>query len=474
MKAIRRRVFDIAHVGMHSHVAALNPTPRSGPPPTNGGIPFGWTDDSGAVTLNQLEQHATNLTGGTSGLIIAFRGSGKTATLKKMAFHESALMNQTTKRRRRVSVDDTRLNTDREGKQVPEYQELVESLGGQHADLSGYKINILDHRLRLNPEQQHDLLLALCEVIKGDELNPAERTALTVGIGVMRTEAAESTSVPLLQQIMARLTYRDYDSYSTSNREAVLRMINDDMQRHAMKARLDEGLNTAPVIFTNAAHSVSFLLNTLLSGYDGIFGAEHELYDVLTRPVVGLNLTKLSATTIPMVEMALWAIRAGTSDLDIAADFEMHDENWARWSSLVYGTNMVRHLKHIRGKGTRIWRAMHRLSDVDQVGPAGSQEREKALTALKETDIVFVGRMPRVEHERLQETFREIPRYFLNQLPSLEPGRFLVLIGEIWAPFMMQVRLTTAQMTVGYTDYARDMLLGKGLVQEPAETEEEG
>jgi len=460
MKLIRRRVFDISHVGMHSHVAALNPTPRSGPPPTNGGIPFGRTYDGGAVTLNQLEQHAINLVGGTSGLIIAFRGSGKTATLKKMAFHESALMNPVTQRRRRVSVDDTRINTDSEGRQVPEYQELVESLGGRHADLSGYKINILDYRLGLNPEQQHDLLLALCQVIKAGDLSPAERTALTVGIGVMRTEATEATSAPLLQQILARLTYEDYEQYNVTHRDVVLNMIQNDEQRMAMKSRLDRGLNASVASFTNAAHSVAYLLNTLLTGYDGIFGAEHQLYDVLTQPVVGLNLTKLSATTIPMVEMALWAIRTGAGELDIAADFEIHDENWSRWSSLVYGTNMVRHLKHIRGRGTRIFRAMHRLSDIDQVGQAGSQEREKALTGLKETDIVFVGRMPRVEHERLQEVFREIPRYYLNLLPTLSPGHFLVLIGEAWPPFMMQVDLTSMQMRIGHTDHARDIMLG--------------
>lgn len=459
MRQIRNNIFDISHVGIHDHIATLNPATRTGPPPTLGGIPFGRTYDGGAVSLNQLEQHKSNLVGGTSGLIIAFRGSGKTATLKKMGLHESALKNQLTGRQRRIAVDDTRINMDRFGRQVPEYKELVESLGGEHADLSGYKINILEHRLGLDPAQQHALLLSLCEVIKRSSLSEAEKVALTVGIAVMRTKAPQSASLPLLQQMMARLAFEDYRLYNESVRDFVVSSVKQAEERQVIGQHLFQELNTEEIAFTQAAHTVSFLLTTLLSGYDGIFGAEHQLYEVLTRPVVGLDLTKLSDTTIPMVEMALWAIRTGAGELDIAADYEIHDENWSRWSSLVYGTNMVRHLKHIRGRGTRIWRAMHRLSDVYQVGPAGSQEREKALSALKETDIVFVGRMPRAEHEDLQRVFREIPKSYLNILPTLPPGHFLVLIGETWPPFMLKVDLTSRQAKVGHTDYARDVQL---------------
>lgn len=454
----RRELFEIEHVGVPGHVAILNPTPRSGPPPTRGGLPLGRVlTDNSVFTLNPHELHTSNLTGGTSILVLGFRGSGKTNLLYLLAVLIAALENAISGRQRRVVVEDTRRNYDEHGELVPEYKNLVEGvLGGQHVDLLGSKINFLDYRLRLNPEQQFQLLLSLLEVVKGQELTPNERATLNVSIATMRTESPTFASVPVLQQVMARLSINDYNSYQDSKRHAVLGMIKDSQERESMRTRLNGDLNVAKVTVMNGAHTVSQLLDALMSGYDGIFGAENQIYDILKRAVVGLDLTRLNDDTIPLVEMVLWAIRRGDGANELGADLEIHDENPRRWESLVYATNMVTHLKVIRRTGSLIARSMQRVSDVDQI--TGAAQRAKAVTALSETDIVFIGRMERAQHKRLVETFRPIPQVLLDRLTSLRPGEFLVLIGESWPPFLVKIDLTNQVREAAYTDHARDLL----------------
>lgn len=457
-------VFDIKHVGNHDMVATLNPTAKLLPPPSSGGLPLGILDNNTPWFLNQQELHYLGYTGGTSLLTIGFRGSGKTAKIKKACLNESCRRNPITNRRQRIVVDDTRRNLDEQGRSFSEYQPLIEALGGTHFDLSGVQLNILDPKMKMGVFEQFDLVLSLCEVVADRQLTPSEQAALIIGVESMDRLMPDHASLRLLQTVMARMSNNDYELFQTRQLEAAISYIEDDVQRNQVKRYADErGLSSLGAI-RSAAAVVSHMLLRLYQGYGGVFGSQQSLYDVLTSPVVGLDFTRLSEEAVPLVEMVMWSWRRsaqkfGGRDVDLAADFEIHDENWSRWSSLTYARNMVRHLKHIRGRGTRIWRAMHRISDIEQVGPAGSEQRAKALTGLRETDIVFIGQMERADHEQLQETFGAMPDSLLNRLPTLGTGQFVVRIGEAWTPFVLHVPLNRLELAVSRSDIARDAML---------------
>ena len=467
MERFFENVLSIAHVGNHANVSTLNPTARNLPPPSRGGLPIGVDEHGHPVMLNQLELHALGLTGGTSGLILAERGSGKTATLKKLALLESYLANAMTGTRRRIVVDDTRLNVDAGGRFISEYRTMVEALGGRHIDLSGYKINILDHRMGMSVDQQFELVLSLCEVISGRQLTPTEQAALLIAVFEMNQKEPEAASILRLEQLLARFDRIDYERFQSLQLDKLVSMIDDQPMAYRVRSDMEARDVTASLPLKSAATVVSHMLLRLHNGYGGVFGAEHSLFDILTQPVVGLDFTRLNEDVIPLLEMVIWSWRGGAitrsgEHIDIAADYEIHDENWSRWSSLTYARNMVRHLKHIRGRGTRIWRAMHRISDIEQVGPAGSEQRAKAMTGLKETDIVLIGKTARSEHQQLQETFGAIAPRYLSMLPTLGAGQFLVKIGEAWTPFMLNVRLTPLERQIAESDVARDVMLGGG------------
>ncbi len=455
-------VLQFEQVGTHESLGALNLLARTKPPPVDGGLPLGVTFDNQPFFFNPLQYHRDEITGGTSMLVLGSRGSGKTTLLKSAAAYESLLANKATGDRQRISIDDTRSNLGMEDQREAEWRSFIEDyLGSTHTNLSGYRLNILDPKMKMRIEQQLSLLQTLCQMVEERKLTSSERVALIVGLGKMDAVAPTSASPVLLQQIVDSLGYDSYQQFQDQIRDRLLTKFTNASERDAVGELLRRKRNMSEEKFSEACSSISEMLLLLIEEYDGIFGAEHSLHDILSDAVVGLDFTQLSEETIPLVEVVVNAWRDSAlsrDDFSLTTNCELHDENWSRWESLPYARAMITRLKHIRGTGTRIWRAMHRPSDVEQVGSNGSKVRELARNSLRETDIVFIGRMPKAQHESLK-IFRDIPPRMLDALPGLGKGQFLVLIGDNWAPFFIQVVLDEGLLAASYTDSARDRQL---------------
>ncbi len=453
---------QFGQVGTHEALSALNLLARVKPPPVSGGLPLGFTFDGEPFFFNPLQYHRDEITGGTSMLVLGSRGSGKTTLLKTAAAYESLLDNRATGQRQRISVDDTRSNLGSEDRREAEWRSFIEDyLGSSHTSLSGYKLNILDPKMKLNVEQQLAILQTLCQIVEDRKLTSSERVALIVGLGVLDATAPEAASPVLLQQVIDTLDYQKYQQFQDRIRDQLLDKFTSLSQRQAANRLLEGRRNMSSEKFSEACSTISEILLLLIEEYDGIFGAEHSLHEKLSAPVVGLDFTQLSESTIPLVEVVVNAWRDSAlsrDDFSLTTNCELHDENWSRWESLPYARAMITRLKHIRGTGTRIWRAMHRPGDVEQVGSEGSKVRELARNSLRETDVVFVGRMPKAQHESLR-VFRDIPDNILGRLPGLGKGQFLVLIGDNWPPFFVQVMLDERLLEASYTDSARDRQL---------------
>jgi hypothetical protein len=187
------------------------------------------------------------------------------------------------------------------------------------------------------------------------------------------------------------------------------------------------------------------------------------MYDLLSKEVVALDHTGLDEDELPLVEMVLWMWRNAAirrHDHRIMAHYEIHDENWKRWQSKVWGRNMIGHLKKIRGSGAAVIKSMHRPSDILQVGSKGSVELGQAITGLRETDIFMIGQTPRSEFDELSRYVR-LPQDKLDRLPTAEVGEFVVVIGDRIKPFTIQLNdITTREWKFIETNQALNERMG--------------
>lgn len=447
--------FPFGHVGPHELLGPFNPFQiiRT---PSEQGIPFGIQENGLPFYVDLHYWMTLNLIGGTSVQFLGDRDSGKTAAAQVFAARNSALK-AVDGIRRRVSVDDTRRNAG-----VPEYKAFAEGLGGRHIDLAKYRINFLDPKMGMNATEQHGVIRAMGETISHRELSLNERVALMVGLHVMNIEAANHASPNLLQPIMSTLGLSDYEHYVRSRNDQTLQGIGNAAIQEKLRQRLSGKLNMTANQFRQACESISEMMLLLLEEYGGIFGGTNSLYDILSDPVVALDFTELDDDTIPLVEMLLWMWRNAAvrrHDHNLMAHIELHDENWKRWESLTYGRNMVNHLKKIRGSGAAIIKIMHRPSDVDQVGEIGSRQHSLAMTGLRETDVWFIGKTQHSDFDSLSR-FVRLPKRYLDMLPTLGKGDFIVKIGELMSPFRMHLDLMAHERGFTQTNQASRAMAG--------------
>lgn len=448
-------VFQFGHVGPHELVGPFNPFQiiRT---PTEQGIPFGVLENGLPFFVDLHYWMQLGLTGGTSVQFLGDRDSGKTTAAQTFAARNSALK-AVDGIRRRVSVDDTRRNAG-----IPEYQAFANALGGEHIDLSQRQINILDPLMNMDESEQHGVIRSTCEAISHREMSLRERVALLIGIQVLNAEAAEEASPDLLQLIMSTLTMRDYDKFRGTRAGHTIGRSQSPVIQKRLQKRLRQESNMTKDEFRGACAGISDMLLLLLEEYGGIFGGTNSMYEILSDPVVALDFTGLDDDTIPIVEMLLWMWRNSAvrrHDHSLMAHIELHDENWRRWESLIYGRNMVNHLKKIRGSGAAIIKIMHRPSDVNQVGEAGGRQQALALTGLRETDVWFIGKTQHGDFESLQR-FVRLPQRYLDMLPTLGKGDFIVVIGERMPPFRMHLDLTELELEAFQTNQASLAMAG--------------
>lgn len=441
--------FQFGHIGPHDMLGPFNPFQTHAMPSEQGCI-FGTMDNGRPFYFDPYGWMKEGLTGGTSIQFIGFRNSGKT-TAAQVAAARSSIFKAAPGIPRRVAVDDTRNNAG-----VPEYYAFANALGGQHTNLAEFRINILDPKMRMQAHEQRLVVSNTLASVGRNDLTVPERAALLTGIHVLNMEAGDEASTEVLEIIQATLDLSDYDRFLKTKAEKTLDDLENPVLESRLRQRLDRGLNITAEEFRQGARSVAESLNLLHDEYGDVFGGTHSMYDILNDPVVALNMTTMDEDVIPIVEMLLWMWRnaaARRNDHNLMAHIEIHDENWQRWESELYGRNMINHLKKIRANGTVIIKIMHRPSDVLQVGHAGQRQQSLAISGIRETDVWFIGQTQSSDFDDLQKYVR-LPKKYLSMLPTFGQGDFIVVIGEKIPPFPIHLDITDAEKLMTATNKA--------------------
>jgi hypothetical protein len=433
--------FQFGHVGPHEYLGALNPFQVIAQP-SKTGIPYGSMEGNRPFYFNPELWQWLGWTGGQSIHFLGNRDCGKTAAKKIMGFRFAALQVGNTGFRLRPSTDDTRSNAG-EG----EYGSWAQALGANYTDLSKYSLNILDKRMAMLIKEQTFVLRSTLVMSSGD-LSMSERLVLRTATAMANIEAGDDVNHNDVGLVASSITFEEHLKFLKAARRERSQLKDvyegDDPD---IKRRLEDFSNMSSRNFRQACNSLAERFEILAEEYGDVFGGQHSMYDLLSMPAVALDFTGLDEDTLPLVEMLFWTWRNAAirrHDHNLMAHFEIHDENWKRWQSKVWGKNMIAHLKKIRGSGTTVVRSMHRPSDILQVGSEGSVELGQAITGLRETDIFFIGQTPRSEFEQLSKYVR-LPQDKLDRLPTAETGEFVVVIGDKVKPFTINLNDVTSQ-----------------------------
>jgi hypothetical protein len=382
-------------------------------------------------------------TGGQSIQFLGNRDCGKTAAAKVFAYRSAAFEIGSTGFRIRPSTDDTRANAG-EG----EYKSWAQALGSDYTDLSRYSLNIIDRKMGMSIKEQAFILRSTLRMSTGD-LTPTERLALRSATGIANIEAGDDLTHNDVGIVVSSMKFDEHLKYLRQGRSSRNRLRFVDNPDHPINRRLEDFSNLSARNFQRACQSVAEKFEILAEEYGDIFGGQNSMYSLLSQPVVALDFTSLDEDTLPLVEMLFWTWRNAAirrHDYRLMALVEIHDENWKRWQSKVWGKNMIAHLKKIRGSGATVIKNMHRPSDILQVGNEGSVEYGQAVTGLRETDIWMIGQTPRSEFDQLARYVR-LPQDKLDRLPTADPGEFVVVIGDKVKPFTIRLDdLTTKEM----------------------------
>jgi type IV secretory pathway VirB4 component len=261
-----------------------------------------------------------------------------------------------------------------------EYSELVQALGGVTLRLSPGGQTRLNPLTALGtPQMREGLLHAISEAMLGRALEQVEAVGLIEALAAADQARSEEVCVPHVVQAL-----RDPSSRMT---DAL------DMSAGQARERLRE---------------VSLALMRLCLGpLRGMFDGPSST-GAWDAPVVSLDISEVAAQTsgselalaITMVcatafldaQRARRAREAAKAGSEPDRTIRVNDEAWRALPIAGLGTYYQSAFKLARQTGVQHWMVLHRLSDLDAAGDAGSRQQALAKGLLAETGTVIAYR----------------------------------------------------------------------------------
>ncbi|ACZ29843.1 Type IV secretory pathway VirB4 protein-like protein [Xylanimonas cellulosilytica DSM 15894] len=253
--------------------------------------------------------------------------------------------------------------------------------------------------------RRRDLIGALAETVLGRPLTPLEHTAVDVAL----LDAVHSSSTPVLPVVVDRL--------------------------------LTPSSGTDPRLFDDG-RLVGHALRRLVAGdLAGMFDGPSTVRFDATAPMVSLDLSRVSenstALSLLMTCASAW-MEGALMDPDGGQRWVVYDEAWRLMQHPALLRRMDAHWRLARYFGIANMLVFHKLSDLDNVGDAGSAQRALAssLLANAETRIIY-----RQETDQLGPTASALGlnRTEAGLLPQLGVGQGLWRIRD--RSFLVQAML---------------------------------
>lgn len=441
-------ILDVGHVGAHEHLGAFNPF-QVFSQISDEGILVGRMEGNQPFFVDFHLWVARGYCMGTSVKFIGRRGGGKTAAMQTIAERFSNLRAGPKNKRRRITAEIIRRNAG-----VSEYDKFAAMLGVKSHDMAKISFNMLDHKFNLSDLQMYNFTRPALEKVGNLQLTSKERRVLKAGFYLMLLEDRESSSIPVLNHYVSTLDIEEYKKYCITELEDSLKKLNLSPEAtNRLATRRARKLNINEDQLANACEKVSELLALFIEEHGETFNGSQSLADLLSDEAVILDCTSLSEETSSLVEMLLWNIRSAAVaryDRTFMADCELHDEVWKRYDIPIYGEQMVRHLKMIRGSGAVIMQAWHRPSDINQIKEAG---RAYARTSFRETDVWFIFKLDRADAEEMRQ-YVPITDTHVEQIVNFNAGDCLVIIGDTFPPFRVHFDLQPEELEMIETNTA--------------------
>lgn len=166
--------------------------------------------------------------------------------------------------------------------------------------------------------------------------------------------------------------------------------------------------------------------------YSLFSGSGDEFARLLMQRGVSIDLKGLSDKMRSLIEMViaginLSAITPGDDGRprhpERIPDAAFYDEYYGSAENAVATEVMYKERKTQRESGRITVFIFHRFSDLEAVGDAGSSQARKAANTLADIGTLWLGQMPRSEHQRVRELF-DPPEHVMLTLETLTKGHF--------------------------------------------------
>lgn len=314
-----------------------------------------------------------------------------------------------------------------------EYGDVARALGCSPIRLApGGTVRVNPIADQADPEAQLALLQAISAATLDRPLEPEESGGVREALRVLDAVAGEEPTLPRVVHLL-------------------LHPVNEMAER----------LATTPPRFAAAVRSVALALQRLCEGeLRGMFDAPTSAGLDLDGRAVVLDLSAFyesSALGIVMTCAAAWQ-RAAMATAHQRADREgiatpkfinVFDEAWRTISLLGVGEWLQDSFKKSRAYGLQNIVVMHRLSDLEAAGDAGSREVALAEGLLHDAQTRVVYRQTRDEVPRTQRVLG-LSQLEANLVSELAPGVALWRVGG--RGFLVQHRLSEMEAPVVDTD----------------------
>ncbi|MGI8753309.1 MAG: ATP-binding protein [Acidimicrobiales bacterium] len=311
-----------------------------------------------------------------------------------------------------------------------EWTVVSKAVGGQAIELGGglaNRLNPLDEGPRPsgfddgawateNSKRRGGLLGSLTESALGRPLLPTERTALTVALEAVVARNTTPTLPMVVDALFAPPTAVDGSSVT---------QLTDD-GRHA-------------------GHALARLVHGDLSG---LFDGPSTVRFDPSLPMVSLDLSRISGSD-QLIGMAMtcasaW-MEAATSDPATGQRWVIYDEAWRLLRQPALLARMQSQWKLSRALGIANLMVIHRLSDLDAVGDAGSEARNLALGLLADCSTKIIYAQEAGEAAKTGTTLG-LSVTEVDQLPELARGEGLWRVGE--RAFVVRHQCTPGELAI--------------------------
>ncbi|MDF2916123.1 MAG: hypothetical protein K0S70_340 [Microbacterium sp.] len=276
-------------------------------------------------------------------------------------------------------------------------------------------------------------------------LNPLDRGPMRQGIAESEDEAIVrqrrvTTLVQLLEMVSPSKTLTPAEhsvlvlalelAIETTNDRPTLRAVHHELGRIMKDQSLE--VERKP---REAAEDIRLLLNRFVTGdLSGLFEDESTVEFDEDAPIVVVDTSELFQRSELVAQIAQvcttsW-VQAVISDRNARRQrYLIREEGWRDMTSVQSLQMYQQWLKLSRHYGIANIVILHKMGDLDAVGPEGSQERSLAYSVVQDIENKFIFRVNHQEQRNLRDKLN-LPETHVAIARQLQKGEFLGYVGK--------------------------------------------